>query len=234
MSSDQTGRHPKLSYIFSRHLQFSFRKPVSPTTLKTLAEMTELIINHKGPIILDSGCGTGESTIRLASLSPESLILGIDKSSVRLRQARRRNQFPNAHFFQVLLEDCWAYAYATEWPIDAHFLLYPNPWPKKKHLTRRWYAHPIFKTLLLLSPNLQIRTNWSLYAREFVSCVSAIPSRIFSIDEFRPTSPQTAFERKYVASGHTIYKINVYPKKMDQTLVAPKHHGQRTILDKFC
>jgi len=40
--------------------------------------------NHHAPIILDSCCGTGESTRRLAEQFPESLVVGIDKSAHRV------------------------------------------------------------------------------------------------------------------------------------------------------
>ena len=212
VSSNQTETHPKLSRIISRHLHFSFKKPISPRALKTLDEIGESIKNHKGPLVLDSGCGTGESTIRIAELWPESLVLGIDKSASRLQRARRKSPFPNAHFFQILLEDCWLYACKNRWPLDAHFLLYPNPWPKKKHLGRRWYAHPIFKTLLHLSPHLQIRTNWHLYAEDFVDSALALSFGNISLETCHPVSPLTAFEKKYAASGHSIYKINVCPE----------------------
>ena len=185
--------------------------------MATLTEMNESVRNHKGPIILDSGCGTGDSTKQIASLLPNALVLGIDKNASRLRRARHGNQVPNAYFFQVLLEDCWLYAFANTWTIDTHFLLYPNPWPKKKHIRRRWYAHPVFQTLLLLSPYLEIRTNWNIYAQDFVSSVSAMASRSVSLETFHPTSPLTAFEKKYAASGHTTYKISVYSEIKRQT-----------------
>jgi tRNA G46 methylase TrmB len=47
--------------------------------------------NHnvlKLPIILDSGCGTGRSSIRLGTIYPNHIIIGIDRSIVRLQKGK--------------------------------------------------------------------------------------------------------------------------------------------------
>lgn len=41
-------------------------------------------------------------------------------------------------------------AFQSDWIIHSHYLLYPNPYPKGKHLKRRWHGHPIFPVMLAL------------------------------------------------------------------------------------
>ena len=47
------------------------------------------------------------------------------------------------------------------------FIFYPNPWPKKKLLQRRFHAHPIFLCFLELGGELELRSNWEIYIKEF-------------------------------------------------------------------
>ena len=56
---------------------------------------------------------------------------------------------------------------------DAHYMLYPNPYPKKSRLKQRWYAHPSFPLLLLVSAGnpLVLRSNWEQYLHEFADAV---------------------------------------------------------------
>jgi tRNA G46 methylase TrmB len=88
-----------------------------------------------------------------------------------------------------------------------HYLLYPNPWPKKKHLKRRWYAHPIFPRLLATSKSITMRTNWRIYALEF-SIALSLYGVAHSMRRFEVSGDcLTLFELKYSESGHELYEI---------------------------
>ena len=48
---------------------------------------------------------------------------------------------PNLLLLRAELSDFWTeVAYHSDWIIAHHFLLYPNPYPKHKHLKRRWHG----------------------------------------------------------------------------------------------
>lgn len=63
--------------------------------------------------------------------------------------------------------------------VQRHYILYPNPYPKKARLKSRFYAHPAFPLLMLTVMNrndnscskycdgLVIRSNWRGYLEEF-------------------------------------------------------------------
>ncbi len=57
-----------------------------------------------GKLILDSGCGTGVSTIKLAEQFPGDLVVGIDQSENRLSKSKEKN---NVLFFRANLIDIW-------------------------------------------------------------------------------------------------------------------------------
>ena len=162
------------------------------------------------PLVLDAGCGTGQSTLLLARMLPDCLVIGVDKSEVRLArggavQPVQRND--NAIRLRAELETFWRLARARGWRLHRHYLLYPNPWPKPGQLQRRWHAHPVFPDLLALGGRLEMRCNWEPYAWEFA----------FAVNDFRGTGiapeavgmgpPLSPFERKYRNSGLPLYSV---------------------------
>ena len=90
--------------------------------------------------------------------------------------------------------------------MKAHFLLYPNPWPKPGHLRRRIHGHPAFPLLVALGGRIELRSNWQLYVEEFglAMSLSGRPGAICRIDA---VSPLTLFERKYRDSGHALWSF---------------------------
>ena len=181
-------------------------------------------------VILDSGCGTGESTIHIARRFPHIPVIGIDKSCDRLNKAGNPVQTAgetipqNAFWIRAELLDLWRLALdrvkAGEWHIPYHALYYPNPWPKQNEATRRFHMHPIFPTLLALGEIIELRTNWGIYAREFAEaarivyeCTASSAHAKISCESFDPTAPETAFERKYKDAGQTLWKMIVSSRK---------------------
>lgn len=150
-------------------------------------------------VILDSGCGTGESTIHIARRFPNIPVIGIDKSEVRLDKAGNPSQTAgedvpaNAFWIRAELLDFWRLALdrvkTGEWTIPYHAVYYPNPWPKQSEATRRFHMHPIFPTLLALGQTTELRTNWEIYAREFAEAAKIVyeecgsPSSLRSVEE---------------------------------------------------
>ena len=178
--------------------------------------------NTPQTVILDSGCGTGESTIHIARRFPNIPVIGIDKSCDRLNKAGNPVQTagdaipPNAFWIRAELLDFWRLALdrvnANAWTIPYHAVYYPNPWPKQSEATRRFHMHPIFPTLLALGRTIELRTNWEIYAREFAEAARIVlsengESSEITCETFTPASPETAFERKYKDAGQTLWKV---------------------------
>ena len=139
-------------------------------------------------VILDSGCGTGESTLHLARKFPGVPVIGIDKSAMRLNKAGNIHQLEaagtdqpaNAFWVRAELLDFWKLALeevqAGRWQVLHHAVYYPNPWPKESEATRRFHLHPIFPTLMALGDITELRTNWEIYAREFAEAARILQS----------------------------------------------------------
>ena len=203
VTSNQEGIHPDLEAIVKRHLQTSYQRPIPEYANEILDQIEKKRQEIGGKLILDSGCGTGVSTIKLAEKFPDDLVVGIDQSEDRLSKSKEKN---NVLFFRANLIDIWLLMGKNNWKINQHYLLYPNPWPKKKHLQRRWHGHPVFPTLIKLGGKLEIRSNWKTYVDEFAKAVEFVTGDLNPVEEFIPTETLTPFEEKYQASGQSLYR----------------------------
>ena len=206
--SSQQAAHPRLREVVEKHLQTRFLRPVSAVSLQAFAELDARVEGKRENLILDTGCGTGASTLELARLYPDCQVIGIDKSASRLARGQRLLQQPDAPKNALLLRcdllDFWLLAAQAGWRVRRHYLLYPNPWPKPEHLKRRWHAHPVFPSLLALGGELELRCNWKIYAEEFALALQYAGVAAV-VEEFTPELALTPFERKYQASAHTLW-----------------------------
>ncbi|PWJ68124.1 MULTISPECIES: class I SAM-dependent methyltransferase [unclassified Fibrobacter] len=197
VTSNQEDLYKNLEQVVRKYAATRFLRPVADHTREAFESAKQFVQNfYQGhpelvsgsalAVILDSGCGTGESTLHLARRFPGVPVIGIDKSAIRLSKAGNVHQLEqptsgdlgmtgsspsNAFWVRGELLDFWRLALeeqqAGRWHILHHAVFYPNPWPKESEATRRFHLHPIFPTLTALGDVTELRTNWEIYAREF-------------------------------------------------------------------
>jgi len=212
VNSSQKVVHPRLDGLLSKHTASTWRQPLHAPSVRAFRATQELLDGRLQRIVLDSGCGTGESTRLIAAALPGSIVLGVDKSAARLSgtgaEAGPRRQ-GNIVWVRAELSTFWRLALQAGWCLERHYLLYPNPWPKPGQLQRRWHAHPVFPDMLRLGGRLEMRCNWKVYALEFAHAVSGL-LRVNVQPSNPPLQPvMSPFERKYRDSGHRIYSVVV-------------------------
>ncbi len=208
VQSSQTEVHERLPHVLARNQQYPYRKPISPHTDKAFRCFLDEKIS--APLILDSGCGTGVSTLKLAAMYPEHFILGLDKSAHRLAKTEQRTK-SRANYGLIRADqfDFWRLAFEQDVQFEHVFLLYPNPWPKPTHLQRRIYAHPAFLSLLKSAKHIHIRSNWPVYLAEMGYAVQFLQHVAAPCETFAPDDFMTPFEEKYFKSGQTLYKSDI-------------------------
>jgi tRNA (guanine-N7-)-methyltransferase len=108
-------------------------------------EIPALLPETGDPLVFEIGCGHGHFLTRYAAEHPAQFCLGIDLLAKRLEKAERKRekaQLPNvrycraeaAEFLECLLPSI---------RFSEVFLLFPDPWPKKRHHKNR-LMNPVF------------------------------------------------------------------------------------------
>lgn len=204
--SDQMRVHARLAEVVARHLRGTFRRTPSVAGRRAFASIAGELADG---FVLDAGCGTGMSTFALARRHVDRIVLGVDKSQARLAVGRRwieTGRAPsNARLLRCDLVDFWQLAAAAGLRCSHQYLLYPNPWPKPAQLVRRWHAHPVLPDLLRLGGQIEMCTNWGVYADEFAQALRIAGMTVQRGPLVIAAEPLTPFERKYAASGHALW-----------------------------
>lgn len=212
VTSNQSGIHASLERVVKKHLSYPYKKPVRKFSEDIFHQMDAVRKKINAPVILDSGCGSGESSSRLAKKFADHLIIGIDRSGNRLeRFVQDKTTYHKNNLILARADnvDIWRLALQADWDIEKHYLLYPNPWPKQDQLKRRWHGHPVFPALIGLCNNIELRTNWKIYAEEFKTALEIVTDKQITVEVIATNDYISPFEKKYYESGHQLYKVSL-------------------------
>jgi len=175
------------------------------------------LFGRAAPCTLEIGFGNGENLVALAAAHPERNYLGVEvhRPGVgRLLLAVEERQLANV---RVICQDA---VEVLERRIAAGSLaeiliLFPDPWPKKRHHKRRLIQAP-FVALLerALAPGgvLRLATDWQPYALEMLAALGAAPglANLAAGGGFVPRPAErmpTRFERRGVRLGHEVWDL---------------------------
>ncbi|GAB3625473.1 SAM-dependent methyltransferase [Pandoraea terrae] len=210
VTSPQAGPHDKLAELLDRHCGAPFRKPLAAYSAPAFdAAMAAWRAAGAAPLIIDAGCGVGESTLHLATQYPDHFVIGVDQSASRITRGKDwwDGEWPeNFAWVRADLVDFWRQLHDAGIAPARHYILYPNPWPKIGQLARRWHGHPVFPTVAALGGIIECRSNWPVYIDEFAFALTRLTGVPVDLQAWVPEAPMTPFERKYLASGHPLYR----------------------------
>lgn len=233
ISTNQLTVHEDLPKILAKHKANSFRRPIAEHTALAFSNMIMWLGSWQGDIIIDAGCGVGESTINIAAKYPNAKVIGVDKSTARLDKHSSYSRLINSQnnqdlptlfttnnyvLLQADLNDFWRllarYISVNKplWHITKQFILYPNPYPKKAQLGKRWHGSALFPTIVGICPNIEVRSNWRLYLEECLVAAQfyELSGSIHNIVDTGQMA-YTPFERKYLASHQACFKLVIRP-----------------------
>ncbi len=213
IESNQKEIHKDLEAYLAKYSLTNYQRPVASFSKELWEEILGFCQGKS--IIFDLGCGIGESSYNLAKIYPDSYIVGIDKSISRLE---RKNDFKESENERVKLYrgellDIIPLIYSaySEAKIDIRmiFVLYPNPWPKKHHIKRRFYASPVSVFLFNTHVPIVFRSNWKLYLEETEAAALFFKRKNQGVESLNLSEFITPFERKYSQSGQSIYELKI-------------------------
>jgi tRNA G46 methylase TrmB len=241
ISTNQTHVHEELNKILARHKLNDFQRPIAHHTEAAFNGMLAWLGGFSGDLILDAGCGVGESTINIAAQYPNAKVIGVDKSIVRLdkhksyalQRSAQKNKTssgsthsvdPNYLLLQADLNDFWRLlaTYIQEnkpiWQVSKQFILYPNPYPKKSQIGKRWHGSALFPVIVNVSANIELRSNWRLYLEECLLGAKyyGLGGNISEISIDSSTLAYTPFERKYIESNQACFKLVIRAPRRDR------------------
>jgi tRNA (guanine-N7-)-methyltransferase len=111
------------------------------------------VFSHRAPVEVDLGCGDGSFLAAMAQQNLERNFLGLERLLGRVRSACRKIAQVGLRNARVLRIES-SYAVAHLFPpesISVFYLLFPDPWPKRRHHPRRLvsekFLDSIFRTL---------------------------------------------------------------------------------------
>jgi len=212
VTSSQTGIHDQLAATVAKHINTTFLKPVTPfNRIAFDASIAAWRAAGELPLILDTGCGVGLSTLNLATQFSDHFVIGIDQSADRLaRNTSWSGNLPaNCIRVRADLVDYWRLMHTAGIRPARQYVLYPNPWPKIGQLARRWHGHAVFPTIAALGGYLECRSNWRIYVEEFAAALTQLGHGAVQCEPYFTSTPITPFERKYLASGHTLWRCAI-------------------------
>ena len=171
------------------------------------------IFGRVAPLHVDLGCGDGSFLCELASRYPEKNFLGIERLVRRVAKAcRKASALENVRILNV--ESSYAVGYLLpERSVESFYLLFPDPWPKRRHHRRRIVTPDFLDSIhgaLEDGGSLRIATDQLDYF-ELIQRVGENHSGFAHADTngtpTRTNLPLTKFERRFSALGAPIYRL---------------------------
>jgi tRNA (guanine-N7-)-methyltransferase len=173
------------------------------------------VFGRVAPVVLEIGCGMGETTARIAAQNPDRDYVGIEVHAPGVGALLKRIDEAGLTNLRVVHHDAVEVVGSMISPgsLAGIHVYFPDPWPKKRHHKRRLLS-PAFVAALAqrLAPGgyLHAATDWEPYAEEILATLAAEPKLDNTADGYAPRPawrPQTKFEARGLRLGHRVLDL---------------------------
>jgi tRNA (guanine-N7-)-methyltransferase len=180
------------------------------------------VFGRSAPVILEIGFGNGESLATIAESHPQNDYIGIEVHRPGVGSLLLRLEQQQIDNVRVICHDA-AEVIQKNIPdnsLDAIYLFFPDPWPKKKHHKRRLVQAGLVQQLrqkLKVGGRLHMATDWQDYAEHMLVVMSAADgfANTAASGDYCPRPdyrPETKFERRGLRLGHGVWDL-VYKRE---------------------
>ena len=177
----------------------------------------DALFGRRARRVAEIGFGNGDNLLALAASRPGEDFLGIEVHRPGVGRLLLQLEERALGNVRVVCRDAVEVLerYLGGPCLDEILILFPDPWPKKRHHKRR-LIQPSFVTLLVQRLKdggvLRLATDWEPYAMEMLAALSAEPQlRNVSSDGGFVTRPAerspTRFERRGERLGHQVWDL---------------------------
>lgn len=159
------------------------------------------------PLEIDVGCHKGLFLAAMAALYPERNFLGIERQSERVERALRKIRAGALTNATVVRGDgVDALRRLPDACADAVHVLFPDPWPKRRHAARRLVQREFVSVcarVLRTGGLLRLATDDAPYADEMQTAATENPW--FERTEDVRDYPLTEFQKKFLSAGRPVF-----------------------------
>ena len=177
----------------------------------------DTVFGRRAPRVLEIGFGNGETLVSLAESHPDRDYLGIDVYEPgigRLLAAIAEKSLSNVRLLRVDAVDVLRMSLPAA-SLAEVLLLFPDPWPKKRHHKRRLVqADFVRQVATSLAPGgvFHLATDWQNYAEHMLAVLEAESAFVNlagqgNFCEVREHRPVTKFERRGQRLGHGVWDL---------------------------
>ena len=160
-------------------------------------------------IVLDIGSGNGESTLELAKKFKNKLIIASDvfeAGNINLSKQLNNHDITNVKIFDknVLI---FIDKFINKVFLDEVWILFPDPWPKKKHYKRRLINENFLKKIYLM-----LGKNNKIYIA--TDSISYLLSILYVVKKTGLYKWDNDRWQNWQYSNHNLYKTRFYEKSL--------------------
>jgi tRNA (guanine-N7-)-methyltransferase len=191
-----------------------------PTFSPVIEVLPELQVAHldlvqlfgrRAPLHVDLGCGDGSLLCEMAQEFPNTNFLGIERLTKRVEKVRRKGE--KIENVRVLHADAlFAVRYLLpECSVEAFHLLFPDPWPKRRHQQRRVFTRDFLDAVAAALEKhgvLRVATDQHDYFHQ-IERLSRAHSCFEIVDSHELVLPLTKFARRFREQGAPIYRLTL-------------------------
>ena len=165
------------------------------------------------PLHVDLGCGDGSFICEMAQQLSNSNFLGIERLTKRVEKVRQKAE--KIENVRVLHADT-VFAVRDLLPessVGTFYLLFPDPWPKRRHQFRRVFTRDFLDAIAVALEQegiVRVATDQLDYFRQIerLSCAH-VQFQVVPASPDESFLPLTRFERKFREQGAPIYRLTL-------------------------
>jgi len=165
------------------------------------------------PLHVDLGCGDGSFLCEMAQQFPKRNFLGIERLTKRVEKVRRKAE--KIENVRVLRADT-LFAVRDLLPessVETFYLLFPDPWPKRRHQFRRIFTPDFLDAIAVALGQrgvLRVATDQVDYFHQIERLSRAhLQFQVVPQPPDESVFPVTKFERKFRDQGAPIYRLTL-------------------------
>ena len=177
----------------------------------------DALFGRRAPRVLDIGFGDGEALVAMAAGDPQRDYLGVEVHRPGVGHCLLCAEQAGVENLRVAAVDAVGLLrhHLPERALEAVYILFPDPWPKKRHHKRRLVQPALLDLLaacMVPGGTVHLATDWADYAEWMLDTLEPDPRftntagpRAFLPPP--PPRPQTKFERRGLGKGHTVHDL---------------------------